>query len=476
MTAECRGQCRPSATWPGSRRGTVGDAAGPRGQSSRTFVTPARLTGPESADLRTRAVAISRVCSSGENLANLRETAAGVAEACRSCSRRTWAATSAARSRPCEPPRNASRRSRCVRSGRTTTTVTAESSPRACTRTPRPTSLPPTSRPFRTSASSPSVEPGAEAEDAAAFAGGAGASASRWWAAAGASSASVSASRSHGTSPKRAASCRRSRPRRPSTSNRAPERRPDRVAPGHLVLGPDVVAEKVPRRSVRVDATSSSPLASPRHGPRPGRRRPRPGVRRDHRVRRPEQRLAEQVRDRRLADPRQPQRPARRLRAGAAATEPRQHLDCQIGRISRGGPGSATTTRAVRPVDPPAGRGPVAVRQRLGRRDQPGLLEVHRRHVIPRRDQSPRSQPRGPRRPPAPRRDRGDRLAGQVVRRRPEPAGGDDEVGPAERGRERVADRVEVVGEGLDPAAPRRPGRSGSGPARRRSCRASRRP
>ena len=40
-----------------------------------------------------------------------------VAQACRSCSSRTWAATSAARSRPCAPPRNASRRSRCVRSG-----------------------------------------------------------------------------------------------------------------------------------------------------------------------------------------------------------------------------------------------------------------------------------------------------------------------------------------------------------------------
>ena len=42
----------------------------------------------------------------------------------------------------------------------------------------------------------------------------------------------------------------------------------------------------------------------------------------------------------------------------------------------------------------------------------------------------------------------GDRLAGQVVGGRAQPAGRDDEVGPAQARRERVGHLVEVVGEG----------------------------
>ena len=92
------------------------------------------------------------------------------------------------------------------------------------------------------------------------------------------------------------------------------------------------------------------------------------------------------------------------------------------------------------PLDPPAGGGPVRVGQRLGTVDQPRLLEV-RRHE--RRLRAARTWPRSQRSQlrvdvrlePAHRRDR---LARQVVRRGPEPAGRDHQVG-ATRGPRRNA-------------------------------------
>ena len=122
-----------------------------------------------------------------------------------------------------------------------------------------------------------------------------------------------------------------------------------------------------------------------------------------------------------------------------------------IGRISRGGPGSVTITRAIGPVDPPAGRGAVGVREHRARRQHPGLLEVGlRERLAAARPQSAQ---------PLERRlihDRllaaglRDRLAGQVVRRRTEATRGDDDVGTAECGAQRVHDRGEVVGEVRD--------------------------
>ena len=97
-------------------------------------------------------------------------------------------------------------------------------------------------------------------------------------------------------------------------------------------------------------------------------------------------------------------------------------------------------------------------RSAFGRASADGMSHACLRFIagmgIPRRAHSPRSHASrsGSTAGVSPS-DRGDRLAGQVVRRRAEAAGRDDEVGAGRaRPRRRVADRVEVVGEGLDPA------------------------
>ncbi len=108
---------------------------------------------------------------------------------------------------------------------------------------------------------------------------------------------------------------------------------------------------------------------------------------------------------------------------------------------------------AVRPLDPPGRRRSVVVRQGCRRRDEPGLLEVHL------------GEWHSSARPEAPQPDlegrvdrrllaghRGDRFPGQVVRRRPETARRDDEVGPLEDPGEGRRHDAQVVRDGLDPA------------------------
>ena len=170
------------------------------------------------------------------------------------------------------------------------------------------------------------------------------------------------------------------------------ERVADRLRPGRRALGPDVAGRAVA-------ATRSAIAVDPRRRPTDavGAGTPRaeirtstasaPGVGRHDRIGRPQDLLAEQVGDLRLADPGQAQRPARhRPRPTPRAASRGSASSGHIGRISRGGPGSAT-------ISPPSGRSthqpgrrPVRVRQGRRRRDEPGLLEVHlrERHPAPR--------------------------------------------------------------------------------------------
>ena len=175
-------------------------------------------------------------------------------------------------------------------------------------------------------------------------------------------------------------------------------------------------------------------------------------VRRDDRVRGPQHRLAQELRDVRFADPVGPQRPDHAAVAQAALVEARHDPvaphRAQLARRAWQQDGHAP----VRPVDPPAGRRAVGIRDRRRRRDQPGLLEVDLRE----RDAAPLEEPAQPgllhrvdRRDLA---DRGrERLAGEVVGRRAEAAGGDDEVDALERLRERRGDERQVVRERDDP-------------------------
>ena len=289
---------------------------------------------------------------------------------------------------PRPPPRNARRRSRWVRSGSTTTTVTAVSSPRARPGHATPTSLPPTSRPLPASASSPSVEPACGV--VAAMPDMAGASASGWWAAAGASGASVSARRSHGTSPSSPAKL----PPVPTSTTAAVQPRSASAAPiasrpGGLALGPDVLLEEPRTRSAAASTRSAAAAAHLRAEIRTSTASARAYVATIG-FGRPEQLLAEQVRDRRLADPRQPERPAA-MSAPAPLAEAGQDVPAHIGRISRGGPGSATTTRPSGAVDPPAGAVPLS----FGRAAADGISQACLRFIsgmaIPRRAQSSRS-------------------------------------------------------------------------------------
>ena len=79
-----------------------------------------------------------------------------------------------------------------------------------------------------------------------------------------------------------------------------------------------------------------------------------PRVGRDHRVGRAQERLAQQLRDLRLADAVEPQRPDLEVRADAARREPRQHV---VGphrpHLARRA-GKRDDDPAVGPLDPPA--------------------------------------------------------------------------------------------------------------------------
>ena len=140
-------------------------------------------------------------------------------------------------------------------------------------------------------------------------------------------------------------------------------------------------------------------------------------------------------------------RPAtRRCRGGAASGRrcPRRRpvaarrgrtWSAHIGRISRGGPGSVTITRPSGPVDPPAGRRAVGVRQSIVADGiTPRLLDVDRRERLAAARPQAASQASVASSTTGLAAGGRDRLAGEVVRRRAEAAGGDDEVG-ARRGR-----------------------------------------
>ena len=171
----------------------------------------------------------------------------------------------------------------------------------------------------------------------------------------------------------------------------------------------------------------------------------------DDRVGGPEQRLAEPLRDQRLADAGQAQRPDHALQAHAPRGEPRLDLVRPHRPHLARRPGQRDDHAAIGPVDPPAGRGAVGVGEHRTRRQHPRLLEVGLgERLAATRPQAPQ---------PLERRlihDRllatglRDRLARQVVRRRTEAARRDDEVGTAECGAQRVHDRGEVVREVRD--------------------------
>ena len=271
--------------------------------------------------------------------------------------------------------------------GATTTTVTAVSSPRARTRTPTPTSLPPT----LAAAAGRAPRGRGRAGPASAPCRLAGASASGWRAAAGASGERLGEAQPRHVAEQR----RRGAARADLDDGAGPaalgEGRADRVAPGRLALGPDVVAERV-RETRSVIGLHESPAAPSPPGRDPDVDAPRPGRRSRRSGRRPEQLLAEQVRDLRLADAREAQRPARDVaRRRRARARRGRTWSAHIGRISRGGPGSATTTRPSGRSTHQPGAVPFGFGSAVGRRDQPGLLQVHLRECHP----APRPQRRG---------------------------------------------------------------------------------
>jgi hypothetical protein len=177
-----------------------------------------------------------------------------------------------------------------------------------------------------------------------------------------------------------------------------------------------------------------------------------PGVRGDDRVRGPQERVAEAVGDRGFADARQAEGADR----DAGPEAPRGEPGLDLGgphrpQLSRR-PGQGDHDPAVGPIEPPARRRAEIVRQRDGRRDPPGLLEVRRGEgeapPIEEADE-PRLELGIDARRLAD--DGGDRLAREVVGRRPEPARRDDEVSSPERVAHGVAHRLEVVRQGHDP-------------------------
>ena len=122
-----------------------------------------------------------------------------------------------------------------------------------------------------------------------------------------------------------------------------------------------------------------------------------------------------------------------------------RHMGC----ISRGGPGSATTTRPSASSSHQPGAVPFGLGSGGRSVHQPGLLQVRldegQAAALEQAAQPglqlgvhPWPSPGGLR----------DRLAGQVVRRWPQAAGRDDDVRPFQRSREGVRDHIEAVRKG----------------------------
>ena len=133
------------------------------------------------------------------------------------------------------------------------------------------------------------------------------------------------------------------------------EARPDGLAPGRLTGRPDVAAERLEDAAAAASTSASADGRLARDRRDPDVDRLDPGVGRDHRVRRPEHRLAEQLGDLRLADPGQPVGPAR--------------PPSLPGRAPGGGGGPRRSTSAASRA---AGRaGPRRPGRRAGRRTSP---------------------------------------------------------------------------------------------------------
>ena len=332
----------------------------------------------------------------------------GAASRARSSTSRTCAATSAARSRPWAPPRNARRRSRWARPGSTTTTVTADVvAPRPDPDPDRRRRCRRPRRPLRASASSPSVGPWFGC-------GSRRSSGSAWWAAAGASAASVSANLSHAAiadeGGKRAAGP--DLDARPASSraarNSAPMASAHEVSPSAQMWSPSRSWTRAAVASTIACAERPGRVAPA--GPRSGRRPHRRG----HTWQRPDCPPGGAPR---RAAPRRPIRrsppagtsgspPRRRRRARAAAEGPRSD---QIGRISRGGPGRATISRPSGRETHQAGAVPLA----FGRASADGMSQACFRFMSGIVMPAPRPQAAQPR---APGRDR--RPASRRRRRR----------------------------------------------------------
>ncbi len=190
------------------------------------------------------------------------------------------------------------------------------------------------------------------------------------------------------------------------------------------------------------------PTAEHRHRRRGHRSRSRGCVRR-------RRRLAEQVGDLRLADPGQAQGAAEQAAAEAPPASSGRACSNHIGRISRGGPGSRTTTRpSGRPTHQPG-----AVPFGLGSGRALGISQACLRLISGKGRSAPGPQAAQPGLQARVHgrllaHDEGDRLAGQVIRRRAEAAGRDDQVCPPEGCPERAGDGPEAIGQDVDPGDP----------------------
>ena len=221
------------------------------------------------------------------------------------------------------------------------------------------------------------------------------------------------------------------------------ERARDRAGPASSRRAPRR-ARRASRRSVgSTPATSAAAPPAPRAIGRPPRRAPRSGCRPRRRARRSRPSAgapASSSAPSRSAIADSPMPVSRSVTETIGRPRPRSTSrgstqPSHIGRISRGGPGRATTTRPSGRSTYQPGAVPFSFGIALGGRDQPRLLAVRlgeRQVAALEQLPQPGLEAPGSTVGVSPTM-RGDRLAREVVRRRPEAARRDDEVGARER-------------------------------------------
>ena len=170
-------------------------------------------------------------------------------------------------------------------------------------------------------------------------------------------------------------------------------------------------------------------------------------VGRDHRIRRPQQFLAQCLHHERFADAGEAEGAYRDLRPDPAGMQAWQHGAGPHGPELPGRTRQRHDDRCVA-FHPPPGGGSVIVEERLGSRDQPGLLPVRLRHAHP----PPLEQLRQPAFQAGIHVHRlaeglGERFAREVVGGRAQSAGAHDQVGLGDRLAKRGRDGAEVVRE-----------------------------